>query len=56
MDATRQTEILRLNLQDRGRVEILNSEGNCEVASPHSNHEAKIEQSALYRDIATKMR
>ena len=55
MDATKQTPVSRLDLQGRARVEVLNSEGNCEVESPHSNHAAKIKQSALYRDIATRV-
>ena len=48
------TEIKRLNLKERGRIDILSSEGNCEIASPHSNHVPILEQSALYRNIASK--
>ena len=48
------TEIRKLNLKERGRIDILSSEGNCEIASPHSNHAPILEQCALYRNIASK--
>ena len=47
--------VKRLTLKERKHIDILSSDGTCDILSPHSSHAPFLEQSALYRNVLAKI-